>query len=168
MPHKRPVFHYQLDPYSLLKLDHSADNRTLNIASCMSTFRIRVQLHNGKPLLNSNLCLENPLQDHQELQQTRRTTTTTTITAQSIRCLFPKRRTVSRGRQIMRPVGALGFAALRRDGTSKKSLPRYDEQPGRTATDQSHDMPCVCWSSLSTSFRILRTPRIISNTEIVV
>jgi hypothetical protein len=35
---------------------------------------------NGKQLLNSNICLENPLQDHQELQQTRRTTTTTTTT----------------------------------------------------------------------------------------
>jgi len=35
---------------------------------------------NGKPLLNSNVCLENPLQDHQESQQTRRTTTTTTTT----------------------------------------------------------------------------------------
>jgi len=32
---------------------------------------------NGKPLLNSNFCLENPLQqDHQESQQTWRTTTT--------------------------------------------------------------------------------------------
>ena len=30
---------------------------------------------NGKPLLNSNFCLENPLQDHQESQQTRRTNT---------------------------------------------------------------------------------------------
>jgi len=29
---------------------------------------------NGIPLLNSNFCLENPLQDYQELQQTRRTT----------------------------------------------------------------------------------------------
>jgi len=29
---------------------------------------------NGKPLLNRNLSLENPLQDHQELQQAQRTT----------------------------------------------------------------------------------------------
>ena len=35
---------------------------------------------NGKPLLNCNICIENPLQDHQESKQTRRTTTTTTTT----------------------------------------------------------------------------------------
>jgi len=34
----------------------------------------------GKPLLNSNLSLENPLQDHQESQKTQRTTTATTTT----------------------------------------------------------------------------------------
>ena len=30
---------------------------------------------NGIPLLNSNFCLENPLQDYREFKQTRRTTT---------------------------------------------------------------------------------------------
>ena len=70
--------------------------------------------------------------------------------------------------QIMRPIGALGFGLLRRDGTSKRSLPRYDEQPGRTAAKQNDDMPCVCWSGLSASFRILHSLRIISNTEIAV
>ena len=33
---------------------------------------------NGKPLLDSNSCLENPLLDLQESEQTRRTTTTNT------------------------------------------------------------------------------------------
>ena len=33
---------------------------------------------NGKPLLDSNSCLENPLLDLQESRQTRSTTTTTT------------------------------------------------------------------------------------------
>ena len=32
---------------------------------------------NGKPLLDSNSCLENPLSDLQESEQTRRATTTT-------------------------------------------------------------------------------------------
>jgi hypothetical protein len=41
---------------------------------------------NGKPLLNSNFCLENPLQDHQEPQQTRRTTTATTTTTK-VNCI---------------------------------------------------------------------------------
>ena len=35
---------------------------------------------NGKPLLESNSCLENPLLDLQESEQTQRTTTTTTTT----------------------------------------------------------------------------------------
>jgi hypothetical protein len=50
--------------------------------------------------------------------------------------------------QIMRPIGALGFGVLRRDGTSKRSIPRYDEQPRRTAAEQCDDIPCVCWSGL--------------------
>ena len=33
---------------------------------------------NGTPLLDNNSCLENPLLDLQESEQTRRTTTTTT------------------------------------------------------------------------------------------
>ena len=33
---------------------------------------------NGKPLLDSNSCLKNPLLDPQESEQTQRTTTTTT------------------------------------------------------------------------------------------
>ena len=70
--------------------------------------------------------------------------------------------------QIMRPIGALGSGVLRRDCASKISLRRYDEQPGRTDVEQSDDMTCVCWSGMSTSFRILHTLRIISNTEIAV
>ena len=35
---------------------------------------------NDKPLLDSNSCLENPLLDLQESEQTRRTITTTTTT----------------------------------------------------------------------------------------
>ena len=36
----------------------------------------------GKPLLDSNSCLKNPLLDLQEYEQTRRTTATTITTAQ--------------------------------------------------------------------------------------
>jgi len=70
--------------------------------------------------------------------------------------------------QIMRPIGALGFGVLPKDGNSKRSVPRYNEQPGRTAAEKSDDMPCVLWSGLSPSFRILHTLRIISNTETAV